>query len=544
MTFFSCFFFPSDLEEPESPTHTVEEEWRPIEEIDCGPRAILFTAHPGPKHAPATNAKPVEYVNLFMTDDLLTLIVNETNEYARTFIETNRENLENTPRSRVHKWTPISKEELKAFLGITLNMGLNKKPNYNAYWDSCHLSQATPWFPTHINRDRYQIILKFLHFADNTRMPDRDDPGFKLYKVQKLINHFNLKFKFQYHPGQNISIDESMIGFKGKTPHIRQFMPNKRHSRFGIKMWCLSDSTNGYLSQFEIYGGSQGRRTGNAHARSFTHELIIRLLTTADLLHRGHHLGIDNFFTSVDLLTELFNENTTATGTVRVNRKGLPAFCVKKKLKNKEATSARKGNLLCLAYQDNTRKPILLSTAAKAGFIDTVNSRKQPVTRPAVIHAYNQAMGGVDLGDEKLYMYMAERRTLKWTNKVFFSLFGRAVLNSYIIYFQNTSDRPKLSRYNYIVSALESLTANFVPPKVVRRKRTHAEMEAARSGLAQLPQTVAGHPLDGHDLVKLPVGKKRQCVAGHPNRVRTGWECTGCKVGLCPQCFAKHHRQL
>ncbi|KAK0069744.1 piggyBac transposable element-derived protein 4 [Biomphalaria pfeifferi] len=541
-------FMDSDLDEDLSESDEAEsftpsaEEWRPVDDHDCGPRPVLFTAHPGPKHAPAPDAKPVDYVNLFLTDDIVNLVVNKTNKYTRQFIEDNHENLETRPRSRVHKWTPISNEEFRAFLGVTMNMGLNKKPNYNAYWDSCNLSQETPWFPVHMNRDRYQIILKFLHFPDNMLLPDRNDIGFKLFKVQELIKHFNAKFKYFYHPTQNVSIDESMIGFKGKTPHIRQFMPNKRHARFGIKMWCLSDSANGYLCQFEIYEGSQGRRIGNG--RTYTHELIIRLMTAADLLNRGHHLGIDNFFTSIELLEELFSENTTATGTVRSNRKGLPDVCVKTKLKNKELIAARKGNLLCLAYQDNSRKPILLSTASKAGLIDTVNSRKQPVTRPAVIHAYNQAMGGVDLGDEKLYMYIAERRSLKWTNKVFFSQFGRAILNSYIIYHSNTSDRPKLSRYNFIVSALESMTSNFVPQKVIRRKRTRTEMEAAQMGPTLLTQTVAGHPLDGHDLSKLPVGKKRQCVAGHPTRVRTGWECTGCKVGLCPECFAKYHRQL
>ncbi|KAK0042849.1 piggyBac transposable element-derived protein 4 [Biomphalaria pfeifferi] len=227
-----------------------------------------LSAHPGPKHAPAPDAKPVDYVNLFLTDDIVNLVVNETNKYARQFIENNHENLETTPRSRVHKWTPISNEEFRVFLGVTMNMGLNKKPNYNAYRDSCYLSQETPWFPVHMNRDCYQIILKFLHFADNMLLPDRNDIGFKLFKVQELIKHFNAKFKYFYHPTQNVSIDESMIGFKGKTPHIRQFMANKRHARFGIKMWCLSDSANGYLCQFEIYGGSQGR-IGNG--RSYTH---------------------------------------------------------------------------------------------------------------------------------------------------------------------------------------------------------------------------------------------------------------------------------
>ena len=155
-------------------------------------------------------------------------------------------------------------------------------------------------------------------------------------------------------------------------------------------------------------------------------------------------------------------------------------------------------------------------------------------------------MGGVDLGDEKLYMYLAERRTLKWTNKVFFSLLGRAVLNSYIIYKLNTTDKPVLSRYNFIISVLESLSSKYAPPKVVRRKRTWDEIATTRNGVeSPVPSaSISSHPLDGHDLVKLPVGKKRQCVAGHSSRVRSGWECSGCDVGLCPECFAKYHRTL
>ncbi|XP_059149376.1 piggyBac transposable element-derived protein 4-like [Physella acuta] len=404
----------------------------------------------------------------------------ETNCYASDFIESNKDKLDSLLQSQVHKWTPFTHKwtpfthkwtpftvaEFRAFLAVVLNMGLNQKPNYNAYWDTCHHSQETPWFPAHFNRDRFQIILKFLHFADNSQMPERDEPDYKLYKIKEIVDYFNQKCIYHYHPFQNISIDESMIGFKGRTPYLRQYMPNKRHLRFGIKLWCLSDSSNGYLCQFEIYTDSQAKRPAVPPARSFTHELIIRLLTNADLLHRGQHLGVDNFFTS-----------------------------------SKELTSARNGNLLCLAYQDNNRKPVLLSTMAKSGFIDTVNSRNQAVRRPAVIHAYNEAMGGVDLGDEKLYMYLAERQTLKWTNKVFFSLLGRAVLNSYILYKLNTTDKPVLFRYNFIISVLESLSSKFTPAKIIRRKWTREEISTTRKGVESLVPSASSHPLGGHDLV-------------------------------------------
>lgn len=209
----------------------------------------------------------------------------------------------------------------------------------------------------------------------------------------------------------------------------------------------------------------------------------------------------------------------------------------------------RKGPLLCVAYKDGNRKPVLLSTAATAGYSEHQNRRGNRVQKPNTVLLYNRAMGGVDLGDAQLYMYLAERRTMKWTTKVAFSLFGRAILNSYLLYKMNTSDAPVLSRYLFMVSVVESLAGNYYPPqKVVRRRRTAAEIRAARDNpqpqlVAAAPQAVPAHPLEGHALVKLPVGRKRNCVTGHGTRVRSGWECPGCDVGLCPGCFAAHHKR-
>lgn len=45
-----------------------------------------------------------------------------------------------------------------------------------------------------------------------------------------------------------------MIEYKGKTS-LKQYMPMKPIKR-GIKMWCRADSTNDYLSEFDIYTGN------------------------------------------------------------------------------------------------------------------------------------------------------------------------------------------------------------------------------------------------------------------------------------------------
>ena len=150
---------------------------------DVGPPPIPFTSVPGPKHAPPPEANPIDYLNLFFTDNFMDTIVTETNRYADQWVDSHQEYLREKPRSRVHYWIKqghTTKEEFNAFLGITLNMGLIRKPSINSYWDSTHDSQHTPWFIEHFNRDRFQLLLKFMHFANNERMPPAEDPNFKL----------------------------------------------------------------------------------------------------------------------------------------------------------------------------------------------------------------------------------------------------------------------------------------------------------------------------------------------------------------------------
>lgn len=76
------------------------------------------------------------------------------------------------------------------------------------------------------------------------------------------------------------------------------------------------------------------------------------------------------------------------------------------------------------------------------------------MSKPAVINQYNKFMGGVDVSDMMLYIYLDER-TLKYWKKVVFSIFARMVLNSYIIYKENTSGRI-MSRIQFTSSIIQA----------------------------------------------------------------------------------------
>ena len=61
--------------------------------------------------------------------------------------------------------------------------------------------------------------------------------------------------------------------------------------------------------------------------------IVLGLLETTNLLDKGHHIYMDNYYTSPELFSELYYRETYACGTVRQNRKGLPLSVKKAKLK-------------------------------------------------------------------------------------------------------------------------------------------------------------------------------------------------------------------
>ena len=122
-------------------------------------------------------------------------------------------------------------------------------------------------------------------------------------------------------------------------------------------------------------------------------------MNKSGLLSQGYHLALDNYFSSPQLFLDLFADKTSATGTVRRTRKGLPKLLLKETLANREAKACGKGPLLCTVYKGSSKTPVLLSTKDKHGQHNVRNARGREIVRPAVINRYNKCMGGVDCSD-------------------------------------------------------------------------------------------------------------------------------------------------
>ena len=137
-------------------------------------------------------------------------------------------------------WKKITVEELKAFLGFAILMGIDHLPSVNDYWSRDPLLHYAP-MADRIPRWCFRKISRYLHFVINEELAPRGDPAHdRLGKVRPLINHLSSKFATMYEPSKNIAVDEAMIKFQGRST-LKQYMPIKR----GIKVWVLGDSTNG-----------------------------------------------------------------------------------------------------------------------------------------------------------------------------------------------------------------------------------------------------------------------------------------------------------
>ena len=182
---------------------------------------------------------------------MLETVVDETKLFSQQYIATHKLG----PKSRVHRWnnTPHTLAELKKFLALIITMGLVDYPRIEDAW-------VTTWpfasytFSSVMSRNRFSLIMKFLHLNDSTHYIPKDQPGFDaLYKLRPFHDPLLRNIKEAYVLRRELAVDESMIGFKGRLSFI-QYLP-KKPTKWGMKAFMLADSVSGYTYAWRLYTG-------------------------------------------------------------------------------------------------------------------------------------------------------------------------------------------------------------------------------------------------------------------------------------------------
>ena len=296
----------------------LEAQWLPV---DREPNVPPFTGTPGIKVPLPNNPSTGDFLNLFLTDEFFDILVEQTNLYA---IQYKRNNPNLPPHSRANEWFDTTRVEMKQCIALSLLMGIVRKPEIAQYWSTNPLLKGSI-FNSVMPRNRFQSILQFLHFADNSQFDPNDPDRDRLYKVRPVVEYLVNKFRTVYIPEDRISIDKELLLWKGNLA-FKQYIPMKR-ARFGIKMFSLCE-TSGYLWNSFVYLGKEPNRNGDdpdpVRRLGKSGAVIPRLMGT--LLNKGYRLYVDNWYTSQVLFNYLHENNTAACGTARKNGIKLPKF--------------------------------------------------------------------------------------------------------------------------------------------------------------------------------------------------------------------------
>ena len=455
--------------------------------VDREPNVPPFTGTPGIKVPLPNNPSTGDYLNLFLTDDFFDILVEQTNLYAAQY-KRNNPNL--PPHSRANEWVDTTRAEMKQFIALSLLMGIVRKPEIANYWSTNPLLEGSI-FNSVMPRNRFQSILQFLYFADNSQFYPNDLERDRLYKVRPVVEYLVNKFKNVYVPEDHISIDEELLLWKGQLS-FKQYIPMKR-ARFGIKLF------------------------------------ISRLMET--LLNQGYRLYVDSWYTSQELFNYLTENNTAACGTARKNRIKLPREFTDAALAKGEHSFRRNGDLLAIRF--NGKKEIyFLSTIHKANMVNTGRWDRQgnQVRKLQVVHDYNRYMGGVDRNYEMLANYISVRKSMKWTKKVAFHFIEEAVLNAFLL------NKKTDNRKRYLKFKMEAITALLASGGADLAAPTAADWLSG----CHFPEVIPPTPMKQNPQKRCVVCTRSQ------RRKESRYQCGDCpeRPALCAApCFRIYHTQ-
>lgn len=389
--------------------------------------------------------------------------------------------------------------------------------------------------------DRYLYLCSILHTGKDEDLNTED----ALWKVRFFVDRVNRNFETSWSLGQEVSIDESLMLYRGHHSLIR-YIPNKA-ARFGFKIFALACSDTGYMYRFLFDCGSKTRYLSDCPAvLNKPGQVVWTLMKGSDpaysRLGLGHVLGVDNYYTCINTLYELFKQKTDFLGTVRKNRTKLPKSVLSKKWKKSEK-GYRVTKYCFPAFLVNwmDKKPVVM--------ISTVSNAEQTSDlrgKPAIIHEYNRIMPGIDKNDQmKFGRKLARRRVKKYYRNIFYHLLDTALINSFI-YYKNTpiEGRSKTTHQKFrlflageLLQKYQSIVPNVVEDATDRDVERDAQTTTAETTAIQIhtPQYVR---------------TRKRCTVCYATDAKleskTNWSCDACGdkffcLNKERNCFRSYH---
>lgn len=292
--------------------------------------------------------------------------------------------------------------------------------------------------------DRYLLIHKFFHLSDNSK----DDKSDLLFKIRPLLDLANLSFRKYNIPGKCVTIDETMIKYKGRI-HFRQYISNKP-VRFGVKCYLICNSSNGYCYEITVYTG-KGTTPKIPHMTP-TESIVVKMMEP--YLNKFRILFVDNFYNSVKLSKYFLAKKTGLIGTLRKNRNKSVTKIEFPKNKGFDIYMNKPDYDLCMICAKDMKEFILTTNVNFPKRLNKKHKGNKMKETLSVLEEYIFKSKGVDLCNQESTQYRNNHPSKKWWRPVCFHFIQVMIFNSFIIF---KSFNQSLSYKQYYKSLISSL---------------------------------------------------------------------------------------
>lgn len=426
--------------------------------------------------------------------------------------------------------------EIRGFLGLLYLLGVYRanRLNLDELWSSD--GDGIEKFRLTMSQRRFRFLMRCLRFDDRDSRPERRATD-RLAPIREIFEKFIVNCQNNYSLGCNTTIDEMLVGFRGRCG-FRQYIPSKPR-KYGIKVFSLVDAKLFYTYNMEIYAGKQQQDLSNKPV-----DVVKRLATP--IYGSGRNITMDNWFTDFNLLKDLGEQKLSLVGTLKKNKIQIPSdfTTIRDRPVSSTLFGFRKEGMVLSYIPKKGKNVILLSSLHDDDGIDPESGEAK---KSSVITFYNSTKAGVDAVDQMSETYNVARNTKRWTMAVFFSMLNVAGINSRILYIGNGNT--VLSRRQFLRTLANELTHDLIvrrsdsfrgiplsiQDKIKRYKDARQESSQGATAAANGGGTPAAEATtSAYGETQRKRKRCAECQSQKKNRL-TQYRCDLCDKALCLQ---------
>ncbi|KAJ0407209.1 hypothetical protein ATCC90586_004521 [Pythium insidiosum] len=295
-------------------------------------------------------------------------------------------------------------------------------------------------FGRFMSRSRFEDIVRFLHFNNNS---DTNHLRDRAWKVRPVLQVVEKTFRRGFLLGKTISFDEGMVGSRHRMNPMRVYMKGKP-TKWGTKFYMTCCAETAYCARVEICC------RGDDSDNTITRAVIRNVSKTLQGLPVKRLIVTDNYYSSITLSRELLKRGYYHVGTYRTNRLGWPAkgFSYNFNTRPKKtprgtyriAVNKTTPELVAVSWCDSRSVQVIATGCSSKP--TTIRRREKngnfsDVVCPQLIVDYQKGMGGVDQHDQlRLHRYSIQKslRMQKYYKSVFLGIVDMAIVNGYIVH--------------------------------------------------------------------------------------------------------------